>query len=145
MTAGKTANRSAKPEYAEKSESQMMNFIELEKLRLDFTPQIDLDLPQTNTEVLVPPLLLIAFVENAFKHSLEEEENKAFITIDLGIQATYLTFKVENTIAKNPIAESSTNSFFHYFENKFNLIKDFSIVLLITMSNALLNVYKCII
>lgn len=46
----------------------LLNFIELEKLRLDFTPQIDLDLPQANTGMLVPPLLLITFVENAFKH-----------------------------------------------------------------------------
>ena len=49
---------------------------------------------------LIPPMLLLPFVENAFKHSLEEE-NSAFIAIDLVLDTDGLSFKVENTIAKN--------------------------------------------
>ena len=46
----------------------LRNFIELEKLRLGFEPDLRMELPEPAPPLLVPPLLLITFVENAFKH-----------------------------------------------------------------------------
>jgi LytS/YehU family sensor histidine kinase len=70
----------------------LLNFIELEKLRLDFTPEISLDLPEANRDVLVPPLLLITFVENAFKHG----DLRQPIGIQLRTDGKVLTYSVTN-------------------------------------------------
>ncbi|MEM6770455.1 MAG: histidine kinase, partial [Bacteroidota bacterium] len=70
----------------------LLNFIELEKLRLDFTPDISLDLPAAETETEVPPLLLITFVENAFKHG----DLRQPVSIKLTITGQMLSYTVVN-------------------------------------------------
>ncbi len=70
----------------------LLNFIELEKLRLDFNPNITLNLPEGNTEVLIPPLLLITFVENAFKHG----DLRQPLLINLATDGKSLSYTVTN-------------------------------------------------
>ena len=75
------------------------NYIELEKMR--FGQRFDIQfLKKGNIDgAMLPPMLLLPFVENAFKHSLDEEENSAFIAIEIDVSETDLTFKIENSIA----------------------------------------------
>jgi two-component system LytT family sensor kinase len=42
-------------------------------------------------------LLLLSFVENAFKHGASESRFESFIRIDMKIRAGRLTFGIENT------------------------------------------------
>ena len=49
---------------------------------------------------LIPPMLLIPFVENAFKHSNIEKIEGTFITIKLKTEGKILYFSVENSIPK---------------------------------------------
>lgn len=72
----------------------LLNFIELEKLRYDFAPNIQLVLPPEDTGIKVPPLILITFVENAFKHGNLREP----LFISLNVTKSFLDFKVANSI-----------------------------------------------
>ncbi|MEO7047230.1 MAG: histidine kinase, partial [Ferruginibacter sp.] len=49
------------------------------------------------TGKLIAPLVLLPFVENAFKHSLNNETGKAWITFDLKVTGNELFFKTENS------------------------------------------------
>lgn len=79
----------------------LKNYIELEKMRFGDRFNVQFIVNGALNGQQIPPMLLLPFVENAFKHSLTEGENSAFIAIDLTIDTYNLSFKVENTIAKN--------------------------------------------
>lgn len=79
----------------------LQNFIELQKLRLLPKDQLQV---KTNLEVahcdhLIVPMLLIPFVENAFKHGLGADE-KFWIIVELSCAAGEIRFKVRNSLSK---------------------------------------------
>jgi len=73
------------------------NYLELEMIRynnrlsLSFNKQVDDECYK------ITPLLLLPFVENAFKHGISETRFESFIYIDLSVKSGQLTFSVENT------------------------------------------------
>jgi len=72
------------------------DYLELEKLRRDrFSYTINSD---GNTDIKVPPLLFIPFVENAVKHN---PENDSFITIVFHSKNNKLYFECKNTKAQS--------------------------------------------
>src|SRR6185437_9643902 len=77
------------------------DYIELEKLRyndrltLSFVREID------NDNEPIAPLLLIPFVENAFKHGASESRFESFINLELVLQNGILEFYIENTKEEN--------------------------------------------
>ncbi len=75
------------------------NYIELEKMRFGQRFHIQFSKKGNINGAMLPPMLLLPFVENAFKHSLDEEENSAFIALDMEVREANLTFKIENSIA----------------------------------------------
>jgi two-component system, LytTR family, sensor kinase len=73
------------------------NFIELKQFEKDH----DDDLIVFNTEslskeYLITPMILICYVENAFKHGLDNDRQKRAIKIDLKMQGDTLSFNVFN-------------------------------------------------
>ncbi len=78
------------------------SFIEIQKLRLseddDFIIQFNVDGPTTN--VRIAPMLLIPFVENAFKHGIDFKESSV-IKIELMIGNDEMIFSVFNSCADN--------------------------------------------
>ncbi len=73
------------------------DYITLQKLKdedisnIEFTNEGDID-------YLIPPMLLIPFVENAFKHSKVEDLVNGWIKIQLKVQGKQLLFQVENSL-----------------------------------------------
>jgi len=73
------------------------DYIELEKLRyterltLSFIREID------NENEPIAPLLLIPFVENAFKHGASESRFESFIHLEMTLREGILEFHIENT------------------------------------------------
>lgn len=62
----------------------LKNYIDFEKIRLGERLDLKLNLQEvSDVSVKVAPMLLIVFVENAFKHSKDTVEDKIFIEIDL--------------------------------------------------------------
>ncbi|NJO25777.1 MAG: histidine kinase [Bacteroidia bacterium] len=71
------------------------NFIELQKLRLDRSVKLEYDCLQTIPALQIAPMLLIPFIENAFKHGVNSEQ-KSHINIELTINKTELQLSVVN-------------------------------------------------
>jgi sensor histidine kinase YesM len=71
------------------------NFIELQQLRLDKTVKLEYHTLESIPDVKIAPMLLIPFIENAFKHGVNSEQ-KSQITIELMMDKTALQLKVVN-------------------------------------------------
>lgn len=80
-------------------EIQFLNdYIELEKIRYDERLKVDFNYSADDFNSQIAPLLLVPFVENAFKHGVSETVSKAFVTIDLKIENGILDFSIINSI-----------------------------------------------
>lgn len=79
------------------------NYINLMKLRYTNKVKIDIDIPEGIPDKSIPPMLLITFVENAFKHGVSYKDS-SFITIKLTCTDERLYFSCQNS--KHP---ESTN------------------------------------
>ncbi|TSE04180.1 sensor histidine kinase [Aquimarina algiphila] len=79
----------------------IQDYIDLESLRygnkltLDFTHHLH------SPNVMIAPLILISFVENAFKHGASNNLNNSVIKIELTTNQDQLCFKVFNTLPLN--------------------------------------------
>jgi len=71
------------------------NYIELQKLRLDRSVKLDYDCPDDIPALRIAPMLLIPFVENAFKHGVNSEQ-KSRIRIKIRISNTEFQLSVVN-------------------------------------------------
>ena len=77
----------------------IQNYIQLQKLRIaeDDDIHINFEIKGETHLKSVPPMLLIPFVENAFKHGISLE-NKSKIDIYLSVNKDSWSFRVENTV-----------------------------------------------
>ncbi|AXT20057.1 sensor histidine kinase [Flavobacteriaceae bacterium AU392] len=90
------------PEVPVKQEIDLIqDYIDLESLRygnkltLSFTHHLH------DPNVMIAPLILISFVENAFKHGASNNLNNSVINIELTTDQNQLCFKVFNTLPVN--------------------------------------------
>ena len=92
----------------EKEIKHLNNYIALEKIRhhdrLDLTFEISGPLEGKR----IAPLLMLPFVENAFKHGVEQSETSAWICINIWINENTMEFMVENSIPE--IKENDTDA-----------------------------------
>ncbi len=83
-------------------EIQKLNdYIELEQFRYADKLEVIFNYKISTSEIVIPPLLLLPFVENAFKHGAGESLKNSWIHINLNEENHHLTFKVENSIDEN--------------------------------------------
>jgi two-component system, LytTR family, sensor kinase len=73
----------------------LKSYIELQKIRFEDDVQISTDIREPDRAGTIEPMLLIPFVENAFKHGIAMI-HKPFIRIALAITGNTLSFHVEN-------------------------------------------------
>lgn len=78
--------------------SLLNDYVELEKLRLNFT-QVKFNTNAENSNKTIPPLLFIPLIENAFKYNIDKKETT--ITIDVNLKDSVLTFTIENPFDKH--------------------------------------------
>jgi len=85
------------------------DYIELEKIRynerltVSFLREID------NENEQIAPLLLIPFVENAFKHGANQSRFESFIHLDMKLQNGMFDFYIENTKEQNEKKNNDEN------------------------------------
>ena len=72
-------------------------FIELQKLRLFDNVKINFSIKGEAELIKIQPLLLIPFIENAFKHGVDSKD-ECFININLDIKESSVQLYVENDI-----------------------------------------------
>jgi len=80
----------------------MQNFIELEKMRIGRPMPITFETSGPLSSILIVPLILNTFVENAFKHGLNNPDADGFIRIKIHAEPYLLTFTAENSKPENP-------------------------------------------
>ncbi len=73
------------------------DYLELEKIRYNERLTVSFLREVDNENEQIAPLLLIPFVENAFKHGASESRFESFIHLDMKLQNGVLEFYVENT------------------------------------------------
>mgnify|MGYP005813913551 CR=1 FL=1 len=81
------------------------DYIELEKIRYGERLNINMTVNNENGDESVAPLMILPFVENAFKHGASEEIEDSWISIDLSLKHKGLTLKVENSKSNNAESE----------------------------------------
>jgi LytS/YehU family sensor histidine kinase len=77
------------------------DYIELEKLRYNDRLTISFIREIDNENEQIAPLLLIPFVENAFKHGASESRFESFINLEMTLDNGILEFYIENTKEQN--------------------------------------------
>lgn len=79
----------------------LSNYIDLEKIRYGDRLVLSFDYKVEDVNTLVAPLILLSFVENAFKHGASGNILNPEIGIGLIIQSGILDFKIHNTKMNN--------------------------------------------
>ena len=79
------------------------NYVDLEKLRLSKPVKLKSEAEIKNDGFQFAPLILMTFVENAFKHGLRSQDEETFITIKLYQEGRQMRFKIINS--KPPTSE----------------------------------------
>ena len=91
----------------EKEIEIMKNYIDLEKEWYDNTVEISWSVEGDIKDKFITPLLMLPFLENAFKHGTSEQIEKPWLSIDLSVKSDTLRCKIAN----------SKNEFVSYREN----------------------------
>ena len=84
----------------EKEVDYLNNYIELEKLRKGTVLSIDYKTAASVSNFLISPLLIIPFIENAFKHVSNFSDKKNFVDISLNYGDGLLKLIVRNSVEK---------------------------------------------
>lgn len=82
----------------EKEVNYLRNYIELQKLRFGSRYEVRVSVGENMNGFTIPPLLLIPFVENAFKHVSHFTDRPNEIRIELSRLTSQLFFKIVNTV-----------------------------------------------
>ncbi|MGI6232132.1 MAG: histidine kinase [Prevotella sp.] len=88
----------------EKEKQFLLSYVQL--MRLRFTDQVEIiaDIPEKTPSALIPPLLTINFVENAFKHGISYQ-SKSFIHIKVRFSEQACNFECVNSKHKESTEE----------------------------------------
>jgi sensor histidine kinase YesM len=74
------------------------NYIEFEQIRISDRLQLQTNIEEINTpQIKIAPLVLIVFVENAFKHAKNTLTKKIDICISLKIEGNFIRFSISNS------------------------------------------------
>ena len=83
----------------------LRNYVQLMSMRYTGNVSISLDVPEVLPDSMLPPLLLVIFVENAFKHGISYR-TKSFVEISLQPHGDRLLFSCRNSRQQKPQDEN---------------------------------------
>lgn len=82
------------------------DYIDFEKIRIGDKLELDVSLEDIDPAVKIAPLLLIVFIENAFKHSKNTTGDNIYIKISLKTWGSSILFTVKNSCSEANQEES---------------------------------------
>jgi LytS/YehU family sensor histidine kinase len=85
------------------------DYIALQKIRSGEQLSVQINKDGEVSEQKIAPLLLITFLENAFKHGAKGSSENTFIRLDIKVERDKLNFTVENN--KGTIDEVNTGEY----------------------------------
>jgi LytS/YehU family sensor histidine kinase len=83
----------------------LRNYLWLEKLRLGNRADIQLQV-KGNLNQAIAPMLFLPFIENTFKHGVDQLSQQVFVRINIETDAQGLTFRIENN---KPVALTASD------------------------------------
>ncbi|MFT3903043.1 MAG: histidine kinase [Niabella sp.] len=83
----------------EKEIACINDFIELQKLRLGKMVTLDYTLTGEYGHVKIAPLILVAFIENAFKHGISNDMS-SYISIAIQVNEAHTSLRTQNSLFK---------------------------------------------
>lgn len=84
---------------AERELEYIRQYVELQKLRLNEHTHVELEVEVADGQVLVPSMLLITFIENAFKYGTSSEVD-CTVRICVRVDDHHLLFETENMVMR---------------------------------------------
>jgi two-component system sensor histidine kinase AlgZ len=81
-----------------KEVAYMENYLDLEKLRLNEEVPITFEVEGDVAGARITPLILITFLENAFKHGIGNNGGDSWITVSLTVSNGTLNYRVANSL-----------------------------------------------
>jgi two-component system sensor histidine kinase AlgZ len=75
----------------------MQNYISLERLRLNSQIPVQFNVHGNVDDAWITPLVLITFLENAFKHGVSNSSTDAWINVNIEVKGNECLFSVENS------------------------------------------------
>ena len=92
----------------EKEIENMQNYIDLEKERYGNRIEISWSVDGNLKNKFISPLLMLPFLENAFKHGVSEQLEKPWLSVDISVESDSLRCKIAN--GKDMYVSRRTNS-----------------------------------
>ncbi len=87
----------------------LTNYIDLERVRIDESVPVDVNIDVTDRSVSIAPLLFLPLVENAFKHGVNLSSGSPYISIDIQQEPNgNLVFNCRNLLEKHPLEETGS-------------------------------------
>ncbi|MBE6339880.1 MAG: hypothetical protein E7069_03955 [Bacteroidales bacterium] len=77
------------------------HYVALMKLRYTKDVDVQCQMPKVVPNIMVPPLIFVVFVENAFKHGVSYQKH-SFIHINIMMSGNIITFSCINSVAEKP-------------------------------------------
>jgi LytS/YehU family sensor histidine kinase len=115
--------------------SYLRNYIELQQLRFGEDVDVQLEISGEKSDCFIEPMLLVPFVENAFKHGIGMVKDP-FIKIILQIEHEHLLFQAINNYNKRNLSKDKNSGIgLVNVKNRLNLLYPGKYTLHITDSN----------
>lgn len=87
------------------------NYLDLEELRHSENLEIEMAISGSTKNKTIAPLLLLPFIENAFKHGANKNIGKIKIKINFNVSDDFLYFSISNPKPAKNLYEKKENSF----------------------------------
>jgi LytS/YehU family sensor histidine kinase len=97
------------------------NYIALEKIRIPHQTSVKF-IKQVEADCRIPPMLLMTFVENIFKHGIDKTKRRNSIEISLIQKDNWLTFKTRNQLSEISKFEAVRGSGIANLRKRLNLL-----------------------
>lgn len=88
----------------------MQSYVSLERLRLNNQIPIGFEVKGNPESVKIAPLILITFLENAFKHGVSGNNPKAWVNLTIELRDKECTYRVENSKLPSVNSEAGEKS-----------------------------------
>lgn len=87
----------------------IQNYLDLEKVRHDDSLEVNMSISGDIHDKKIAPILLLSFIENAFKHGVNKNIGNTKVDISFEIKENFLYFTVSNPLPSSVIQKNHVN------------------------------------